>query len=89
MRPDPPRNITMTSVTSNQVGFKWDAVKGATSYNIYRYYAKIATVTTNSYLSNPTLKPDSSYIFNVSAVNAAGESAWSEKFTIRTNKEEA
>ncbi|WP_434813787.1 tail completion protein gp17 [Bacillus halotolerans] len=31
----------------------------------------------------------SSYIFNVSAVNAAGESAWSEKFTIRTNKEEA
>ncbi len=44
----------------------------ATSYNIYRFYAKIATVSKNSYTSNPNLKPDTAYIFNVSAVNSVG-----------------
>ncbi|MFJ5794468.1 fibronectin type III domain-containing protein [Bacillus atrophaeus] len=87
LRPKAPRNITTTSGTSNQVSFTWDAVKGATSYNIYRFYAKVATVTTNSYTSNPNLSPDTSYIFNVSAVNAVGESERSANFTIRTSKE--
>ncbi|WP_276203581.1 fibronectin type III domain-containing protein [Bacillus nakamurai] len=87
LRPKVPRNITAKSVTSNQVSFTWDAVKGATSYNIYRFYAKIATVSKNSYTSNPNLNPDTAYIFNVSAVNSAGESDRSANFTIRTEKQ--
>ncbi|MEC3772190.1 fibronectin type III domain-containing protein [Bacillus velezensis] len=87
LRPNVPRNITAKSATSNQVSFSWDAVKGATSYNVYRFYAKIATVSKNSYTSNPNLKPDTAYIFNVSAVNSAGESDRSDNFTIRTEKE--
>ncbi|WP_374978648.1 fibronectin type III domain-containing protein [Bacillus velezensis] len=33
------------------------------------------------------MKPDTAYIFNVSAVNSAGESERSANFTIRTEKE--
>ncbi|QFG05691.1 carbohydrate-binding CenC domain protein [Bacillus phage 035JT001] len=52
---------------------------------MYRFYAKIATVQTTKYLSNPNLNPDTNYIYEVSAVNAAGyESEKSAKLLVRT-----
>jgi len=53
--PEPPANTTVVTATASEVNLGWDAVTGATLYNIYRStdpysgFTKIGTSGTNSY----------------------------------------
>jgi len=80
---DKPDNVTSGSVTvlsNTSLQLTWTAVSGATSYNIYRSTSSSRpstptfTSTTNSY-TNTGLTTGQQYLYWVSAVNSAGESA--------------
>jgi chitinase len=81
--PAPPTGLRTTSVTSSSVGLSWSAVTGATSYAIHRDGTRIQTVTgTSATVSG--LAASTAYSFQVTAVNAAGESAKSAAVTATT-----
>lgn len=61
----------------------WDAVEGATQYNIYRDGAKVGESETNSY-EDTGLTASTTYEYKVSAVNATGESALSDELPLTT-----
>jgi hypothetical protein len=73
-----PKGLTATGVTKSQINLKWNAVKGAKSYKIYRAtsksgtYSYKSTVKTNSYKSTG-LKAGTSYWYKVSAITIKGE----------------
>ncbi|MFJ3638181.1 chitinase [Streptomyces sp. NPDC090108] len=82
--PAAPTGLRATAVTSSSVALSWSAVSGATGYAVYRDGVKVqspggtsATVT--------GLTPSTAYSFQVSAVNAAGESARSAAVTATTS----
>ena len=70
------------SATSGKPMLTWNAVSGATSYKVYRAtsqngtYSLLGTVTATSY-TNTGAKAGTTYYYKVKAVNAAGESAYS------------
>jgi fibronectin type 3 domain-containing protein len=79
--PDPiaaPSGLTATGVSSSQIYLEWNAVTGATKYNIYRAtsqsgpYLSIDTSTTATYYS-AALDPDTTYWYKVSALDNTGE----------------
>jgi len=87
--PSAPLNVTATG-GDGQVTISWDAVAGATSYNIYMdtvsgvsvsNYASMQSTTTTSYtwsgLTNGT-----TYYFVVTAVNSSGESGESTAVSV-------
>jgi len=85
--PPTPQNLVATAevnATSGalQIGLRWDAVLGATSYTIERSLNNGAYSTvTSSYISTTFLDSglavDTSYVYRVQAVNAAGTSSYS------------
>ncbi|MEU7282592.1 glycoside hydrolase family 18 protein [Streptomyces sp. NPDC045431] len=86
--PDPvvpatPAGLTTGAVTSSSVALGWNPVQGATSYHVYRDGTKAQTVTGTS-ATVTGLAANTSYSFQVSAVNAAGESAKSAAVTGKT-----
>ncbi|MGP8298935.1 chitinase [Streptomyces inhibens] len=87
--PDPevpaaPGGLTAGSVTSSSVALSWNPVSGATGYTVYRDGTKDRTVSGTS--ATPTgLTPSTTYRFQVSATNAAGESARSAEITATTS----
>ncbi|MFF8933036.1 chitinase [Streptomyces longwoodensis] len=82
--PAAPTGLRTTSVTSSSVGLSWSAVTGATSYALYRDGARVQSVTgTSATVSG--LAASTAYGFQVSAVNAAGESAKSAAVTATTS----
>ena len=74
----PPTGLAAGSTTSSSVPLSWNAVSGATGYNVYRDGAKITAspVSATSYTSSG-LAASTSYSFAVSSVGASGESALS------------
>ncbi|MEU6401491.1 glycoside hydrolase family 18 protein [Streptomyces sp. NPDC046985] len=81
--PATPGGLAVTSTTSSSASLSWNAVTGATGYNVYRDGAKAASVTgTSATVSG--LTASTSYSFQVTAANAAGESAKSTAVTART-----
>ena len=70
------------SASSGKPQLTWNAVSGATSYKVYRAtsqngtYSLLGTVTATSY-TNTGAKAGVTYYYKVKAVNAAGESAYS------------
>jgi len=78
-----PTNLTATASGSSQVNLTWTAVSGATSYNIYRANAKIASAATAAY-TDTAVSPNTTYTYTVTAVGAAGESAQSAPATATT-----
>src|SRR5581483_4499494 len=77
--PPAPANVVATQSSASRVDITWNAVSGATSYQVDRKsegtgYVQIATPTTNSY-SDTGLTPDRAYIYRVRAVSATGTSA--------------
>ncbi|MGW3018826.1 chitinase [Streptomyces longwoodensis] len=82
--PAAPTGLKTTSVTSSSVGLSWSAVTGATSYALYRDGTRVQSVTgTSATVSG--LAASTAYGFQVSAVNAAGESAKSAAVTATTS----
>ena len=74
-----PTGVTATAQTSTRVVVTWNAVAGATSYQIDRKaaggsFVLIGTSASNSY-TDTTVAPNSAYLYRVRAVNATGSSA--------------
>ncbi|MFJ6634719.1 chitinase [Streptomyces sp. NPDC091376] len=78
--PPTPGGLAVGAVTSSSVALSWNGASGATGYNVYRNGAKVQSVTgTSSTVTG--LAASTSYQFQVSATNAAGESAKSAAVT--------
>ncbi|MFI9260073.1 chitinase [Streptomyces sioyaensis] len=81
--PATPGGLTAGAVTPSSVALSWTPVSGATGYTVYRDGTKYGTVNgTSATVSG--LAPATSYRFQVSATNAAGESARSAPLTATT-----
>lgn len=79
VKPSAPTNVTADATTvgtgQNAILLQWDAVDGATSYNIYSGTSKIAAgITGTTYTVQGTLVTGTQYFYYVTAVNANGES---------------
>ncbi|MDT3698542.1 MAG: carboxypeptidase regulatory-like domain-containing protein [Thermincola sp.] len=90
--PAVPTGLDADAISSSQIDLTWNAVAGATEYNIYRSatadgeYTKINTtqVTGTSY-SSTGLTASTTYYYKVAAVNGAGESAKSTNASATTS----
>ncbi|MFD3517508.1 chitinase [Streptomyces sp. NPDC058657] len=83
--PATPAGLTVGSPTTSSLALSWSAVSGATSYHVYRGGTKVQTVNGTS-ATVTGLAADTAYDFQVSAANAAGESAKSATVSGRTSK---
>lgn len=79
--PSAPKNVSV-SVAANSVIVKWDAVSGATSYDVW-FDGEVYNVTTNS-KTFTGLEPDTRYQYSVRANNAGGTGTYSDLQSIRT-----
>ncbi|MER6994332.1 glycoside hydrolase family 18 protein [Streptomyces sp. NPDC000410] len=82
--PAPPTGLQAGAVTSSSVALSWSGVSGATGYHVYRDGTKVQSVSGTS-ATVTGLAASTSYQFQVSAANAAGESAKSAVVTGRTS----
>lgn len=69
--------VTAEAISSSSIQLTWEAVDGATSYNVYSVGNIIATITETNHTVG-YLSPNKEYCFSVSAVNELGESAQTE-----------
>ncbi|MFE5011205.1 chitinase [Streptomyces sp. NPDC056696] len=81
--PAVPAGLAAGTATSSSVDLSWNPVSGATGYNVYRDGSKVASVSGAS-ATVTGLAAATSYSFQVSATNSAGESAKSAAVTART-----
>ncbi|MFF7235815.1 glycosyl hydrolase family 18 protein [Streptomyces collinus] len=72
--PAAPGGLSVSGTTSSSVSLSWSAVSGATGYNVYRDGTKVTAVTGTS-ATVTGLSASTSYSFQVTATNSAGESA--------------
>nr|WP_307665836.1 glycoside hydrolase family 18 protein [Streptomyces sp. V1I1] len=82
--PPTPAGLSAGAVTSSSVALSWSPVSGATGYNLYQNGAKVQSVTGASATATG-LSASTSYQFQVTATNAAGESAKSAAVTGTTS----
>ncbi|WP_317445116.1 glycoside hydrolase family 18 protein [Streptomyces collinus] len=78
--PSAPGGLSVSGTTSSSVSLSWSAVSGATGYNVYRDGTKVTAVTGTS-ATVTGLSASTSYSFQVTATNSAGESAKSSTVT--------
>ncbi|MFI5757364.1 chitinase [Streptomyces sp. NPDC051569] len=81
--PATPTGLAVGSVTSSSVTLNWGGVSGATGYNVYQGGTKVQSASGTS-TTVTGLAANTSYPFQVSATNAAGESAKSATVTGKT-----
>lgn len=81
--PGTPGSLAVGATTASSVTLNWKAVSGATGYTVYRDGAKAQTVSGAS-ATVTGLAASTSYSFQVSATNAAGESVKSAAVTAKT-----
>ncbi|MFI9764885.1 chitinase [Streptomyces sp. NPDC051963] len=81
--PGAPAGLSVSGTSSTSVSLAWNAVSGATGYSVYRDGAKVTAVTGTS-ATVTGLTASTSYSFQVTATNAAGESVKSTAVTGRT-----
>jgi hypothetical protein len=91
MPPAQVTDLTVTTVSSSQLGLAWTANSDADHYNVYRSttspYDLVASPATNSY-SDIGLEASTTYYYTVSAVDSAGNEGTEsvEKYSIRQVK---
>ncbi|MFJ9149863.1 chitinase [Streptomyces sp. NPDC102270] len=78
--PGAPTGLAVSGTSSSSVSLAWNTVSGATGYNIYRNGTKVTAVTGTS-ATVTGLAASTSYSFQVTAVNSAGESVKSGAVT--------
>lgn len=66
-----PYGVTVTAASGNGASLSWNAVSGATSYNIYRNGTKVGSPTGTSY-TDTGLSAATSYSYTVAAVDSSG-----------------
>ncbi|MCS7063364.1 MAG: hypothetical protein NZM04_04855 [Methylacidiphilales bacterium] len=81
--PATPTNLQSTTPSATQVNLTWNAVPGATQYEVKRNNVLVATVTTNSY-NDTNLIPQTQYCYTVAAKNTAGTSPDSAPHCVTT-----
>jgi glucose/arabinose dehydrogenase/PKD repeat protein len=86
--PNPPSSLTAQATSSSKVDLAWTAPTdnvGVTNYEIYRDGARLTTVGTATSFSDTTVAGRTTYSYQVSALDAAGnESALSNPATVTT-----
>ncbi|WP_053726304.1 chitinase [Streptomyces sp. WM6378] len=82
--PAAPGGLAVGSVGSSSVDLSWGAVSNATGYNVYQGGTKVQSVTGSS-ATVTGLSASTSYQFQVTATNAAGESPKSAAVTGTTS----
>ncbi|WP_369172068.1 chitinase [Streptomyces sp. R28] len=82
--PGAPSGLSVSGTTSSSVSLAWSPVSGATGYHVYRDGTKVSAVTGTS-ATVTGLAASTSYSFQVTAANAAGESPKSAAVTGTTN----
>ncbi|CAL9464785.1 Exochitinase 1 [Streptomyces sp. enrichment culture] len=83
--PSAPAGLSVSGTTSSSVSLSWNAVSGATGYSVYRDGTKVTAVTGTS-ATVTGLSAATSYSFQVTATNAAGESVKSAAVSARTTE---
>ncbi|MET7302273.1 glycoside hydrolase family 18 protein [Embleya sp. NPDC005575] len=81
--PATPTGLAAGAPTSSSIPLSWDPVPGATGYNLYQDGTKVQSVSGAS-ATAVNLTASTSYGFQVSATNSAGESARSAAVTAST-----
>jgi len=89
--PAAPTNITAEALSQTDVRVSWNAVSGATRYNIYAKhdnidYYFVVWVTGASTYTISNRNPSTTYSFKVSAVNDCGESEMSTNYATATTQ---
>ncbi|RLU80846.1 chitinase [Streptomyces griseocarneus] len=82
--PNAPGGLTAGAATPSSVALSWSASTGATGYNVYQDGSKVQSVSGTS-TTVTGLAPSTAYRFEVTAVNASGESARSSAVTATTS----
>ncbi|KJK41073.1 chitinase [Streptomyces variegatus] len=83
--PSAPGGLNVSGTTSSSVSLAWNTVPGATGYTVYRDGTK-GTAVSGTSATVTGLAASTSYSFQVTATNAAGESPKSAAVTGTTNK---
>jgi fibronectin type 3 domain-containing protein len=83
--PSAPTGLTSTEQTQTSVTLSWNAVRGATSYKIYRNSSYIGTAY-STYYTDSGLTPGMSCSYQVSAYNNAGDSPLSSIYSAMTTQ---
>jgi chitodextrinase len=85
--PSAPTNLTATAPSSNRVDLSWNASAdnvGVTGYEVFRGGALVGTTTGTNY-TDPTVSADTTYTYEVTARDGAGNrSAFSNNATVTT-----
>ena len=85
-KPSAPSGLSVSNTIAS-LTLKWNAVTGATGYEVYRAgtdgkYSKITTVTSTSYVDT-SVKNNTEYSYRIKAYNAAGASAFSTAASLK------
>src|SRR5262249_2279570 len=86
---DAPTHLTTTALSATSVDLSWDAMQGATGYNVKVEIdgggmTVLATNTANAFYHYTNATPGSSNVFHVYAVNASGTSPAADSNAILT-----
>jgi beta-glucanase (GH16 family) len=81
--PATPGGFGVAATTRTSVSLRWNAVSGATGYNVLRAGIKIAS-TSGTTFTDQQLNPNTPYIYSVQAVNSAGTSAETARISVTT-----
>ena len=81
--PSAPKGTSAVMAGFTRIVAKWQPVKGATAYKVYRDDKVVGTVEKPEY-ADPGLKPGTAYFYKIATVNADGESPAGKALEVRT-----